>query len=208
MLDRMTDKARRLLVLAQEEARAFGHPFVGTEHLLISMATEEDSATARLFSELGVEADSIRDVLREIVGEGQEQSTSHIPLTVRVKQALMEAARIADPSVHQAPITVIHVLLGVLSVNGSVAVQVLETLGIAVHDVRTAALYELARVGITVRLPNPEPEVLLEIRRSDLSDDDLAIVVDELRDIINTLRRLHYKTRKEQERRQQAAEAE
>src|SRR5690348_15244617 len=88
MFERFTDRARRVVVLAQEEARTLNHNYIGTEHLLLGLIGESDGLAARALRQLEVSLDVVRSQVEEIIGRGQAAPAGHIPFTPRAKKVL------------------------------------------------------------------------------------------------------------------------
>jgi prophage maintenance system killer protein len=151
---RFTDRARRVVVLAQQEARLLQHGYIGTEHLLLGLLREGDGVAAKTLESLGVSREAVRGQVEEIIGRGLNPPPSHIPFTPRAKKVLELSLREALALGHNY-IGTEHLLLGLLCEGKGVAAQVLVRLG-ADHDrVRDRALDMLTgRIG----LPVPEAE--------------------------------------------------
>jgi len=133
MFERFTDRARRVIVLAQEEARLLQHNYIGTEHLLLGLIHESEGVAARVLDGLG--AGSLEDAriqVEEIVGPGQQAPSGHIPFTLRAKKVLEVALREALRLEHNY-IGTEHILLALTKSEG-VAVQVLDGLGVTDLD--------------------------------------------------------------------------
>jgi ATP-dependent Clp protease ATP-binding subunit ClpC len=136
MFERFTDRARRVVVLAQEEARLLNHNFIGTEHLLLGLLRESDGVAARALSELAISLDVVRSKVEEMIGVGQASpEAGHIPFTPRAKKVLEMALREALGLGHNY-IGTEHLLLGLLREGGGVAAQVLVGLGAELQAVR------------------------------------------------------------------------
>src|SRR5215468_8130378 len=88
MFERFTDRARRVIVLAQEEARSLSHNYIGTEHLLLGLIREDEGIAAKALTALDIELDAVRERIEEIIGLGTEQEDGHIPFTPRAKRVL------------------------------------------------------------------------------------------------------------------------
>jgi len=129
MFERFTDRARRALVLSQEESRLLNHGYIGTEHLLLGLLAEEKGVAAQVLAELGVTPVSARDHVKEIVGVGEESPTGHIPFTPRAKKVfelgLQEALQLGHNYIGTE-----HFLLGMIAEGGGVGVEVLRRLGV------------------------------------------------------------------------------
>ena len=112
MFERFTDRARRVVVLAQEEARLLKHGYIGTEHILLGLIREDQGIAAKALKRAGRRAlDDVRDRVREIIGEGDEDGSGHIPFTPRAKQVLELSLREALQLGHTY-IGTEHILLG------------------------------------------------------------------------------------------------
>jgi prophage maintenance system killer protein len=121
---RFTDRARRVLVLAQDEARERGHGFVGTEHLLLGLLAEEEGVAALVLGSLGISLEETRDRVEEIAGHGQEAPPAHIPFTLPARQVLERSLQEALHLGHQYVGTE-HLLLSLIAEGDGIAAQVL-----------------------------------------------------------------------------------
>lgn len=128
MFERFTDRARRVVVLAQENARLLNHDYIGTEHLLLGLIQEGEGVAAQGLLNLGIRLDSARSEVAETVGRGGQAPAGHISFTPRAKKALELSLREALRLRHDY-IGTGHILLGLLREGDGVAVQVLEKLG-------------------------------------------------------------------------------
>ena len=88
MFERFTDRARRVVVLAQEEAKMLNHNYIGTEHILLGLIHEGEGVAAKALESLGISLDAVREQVQDIIGQGQQQPTGHIPFTPRAKKVL------------------------------------------------------------------------------------------------------------------------
>jgi ATP-dependent Clp protease ATP-binding subunit ClpC len=134
MFQRFTDRARRVVVQAQEEARALGHSFIGTEHLLLAL-THEGGVAPKALEALGIGPEAVRQRVEEAVGRTELSITAHIPFTPRTRDALQNALLES----HQLGHTYIgteHILLGVLREGEGVGARVLTELGADLNEVR------------------------------------------------------------------------
>jgi ATP-dependent Clp protease ATP-binding subunit ClpC len=130
MFERFTDRARRVVVLAQEEARMLNHPYVGTEHILLALIGEGDGEAAQALESLEITEGAARQQVEEIVGPGQPgMQPGHLPFTPRAKKILQLSLREAIALGH-AYIGTEHILLGLIRADEGAAVQVLNGLGI------------------------------------------------------------------------------
>ncbi|MDN5920231.1 MAG: AAA family ATPase, partial [Pseudonocardia sp.] len=141
MFDRFTDGARRVVVLAQEEARMLGHNYIGTEHLLLGLLHEGVAATA--LQSLGIALGEVRKQVKEIIGQGRQPPGGHIPFTPRARNVLELALREALGLGHDHVGTE-HILLGLIREGEGVAAQVLVKLGADVDRVRRQVHQELS----------------------------------------------------------------
>ncbi|MBM7051603.1 MULTISPECIES: ATP-dependent Clp protease ATP-binding subunit [unclassified Rothia (in: high G+C Gram-positive bacteria)] len=128
MFERFTDRARRVVVLAQEEARMLNHSYIGTEHLLLGLIHEGEGIAARALESLGVTLTAVREQVQDIIGSGQQAPSGHIPFTPRAKKVLELSMREAIQLNH-GYIGTEHILLGMVRANEGVANQVLTALG-------------------------------------------------------------------------------
>ena len=128
MFERFTDRARRVVVLAQEEARMLNHNYIGTEHILLGLIHEGDGVAARALESLGISLDAVRQQVEEIIGQGQQAPSGHIPFTPRAKKVLELSLREALQLGHNY-IGTEHILLGLIREGDGVAAQVLVKLG-------------------------------------------------------------------------------
>jgi ATP-dependent Clp protease ATP-binding subunit ClpC len=135
MFERFTDRARRVVVLAQEEARLLNHNYIGTEHILLGLIHEGEGVAAKALESLGISLEAVRVQVQEIIGQGQGAPTNHIPFTPRVKQVLELSFREALQLGHDYLGTE-HLLLGLIREGEGVAAQVLMQFGADLSRVR------------------------------------------------------------------------
>ena len=135
MFERFTDRARRVIVLAQEEARNLKHNYLGTEHILLGLIREGEGVAAKALEALGVTLESVRTQVIDIIGEGQEPPSGHIPFTPRAKKVIEFAMREGLQMGHSY-IGTEHLLLGLTREADGVAAQVLIKLGADMPTVR------------------------------------------------------------------------
>jgi len=145
MFERFTERARRVVVSAQEEARDLNHSYIGTEHLLLGLMRDADSVGARALQELEIRQDAVRERVIEIIGRGKGAPSGHIPFTPRAKKVLELSLREALELKH-AYIGTEHILLGLVREGEGVAAQVLDKLGGSLSRVRDKVI-ELAPAG-------------------------------------------------------------
>ncbi len=143
MFDRFTDRARRVIVLAQDEARMLNHNYIGTEHLLLGLIHEGEGVAAKALESLGISLEAVRAQVEEIIGQGQQAPTGHIPFTPRAKKVLelsmREALQLNHPYIGTE-----HILLGLIREGEGVAAQVLIKLGADLNRVRNQVLQLLS----------------------------------------------------------------
>ena len=149
MFERFTDRARRVVVLAQEEARMLNHNYIGTEHVLLGLIHEGEGVAAKALESLGISLEAVRSQVEEIIGQGQAAPTGHIPFTPRAKKvlemSLREALQLGDNFIGSE-----HVLLGLLREGQGVGAQVLAERGVTLTALRD-------RLEDVERDPEPEP---------------------------------------------------
>ncbi len=135
MFERFTERSRRVVVLAQEEARMLNHNHIGTEHILLGLIHEGDGVAARVIESLGVTLEAARAQVREMIGEGGTAPTGHIPFTPRAKKVLELSLREALV-LKSDYIGTEHILLGLIREADGVGAQILERLGASAGSVR------------------------------------------------------------------------
>src|SRR5579864_1585644 len=141
MFERFTDRARRVVVLAQEEARMLNHNYIGTEHILLGLIHEGEGVAAKALESLGISLEAVRQQVQDIIGQGQGQGRGqgqrqgHIPFTPRAKKVLELSLREAQQLGHTYVGTE-HILLGLIGEGEGVAAQVLVKLGADHNKVR------------------------------------------------------------------------
>ena len=143
MFERFTDRARRVVVLAQEEARLLNHNYIGTEHILLGLIHEGEGVAARALQSLGIRLDSVRSQVVETIGQGHQSPSGHIPFTPRAKKVLELSLREALQLGHNY-IGTEHILLGLIREGDGVAAQVLEKLGADLPKVRHTVIQLLS----------------------------------------------------------------
>jgi ATP-dependent Clp protease ATP-binding subunit ClpC len=143
MFERFTDRARRVVVLAQDEARNLGHNYIGTEHILLGLIHEGDGVAAKALQAMDISLGSVRQQVEEIIGRGFGMPSGHIPFTPRAKKVLELSLREALQLGHNY-IGTEHILLGLIREGNGVAAQVLVQLGADLDRVR-AEVIELLR---------------------------------------------------------------
>ena len=143
MFERFTDRARRVVVLAQEEARMLNHNYIGTEHILLGLVHEGEGVAALALESLDISIESVRQQVGEIIGQGQAAPTGHIPFTPRAKKVLELSLREALQLGHNY-IGTEHILLGLIREGEGVAAQVLQKLGADLNRVRQTVIQLLS----------------------------------------------------------------
>ena len=151
--DRFNDRAKRVLALAQDEAIRFNHNYIGTEHLLLGLVREGEGVAARVLDSLGVELSKVRTAVEFIIGRGDSTtSPSEITLSPRTKKvielAIDEARKLGHSHVGTE-----HLLLGLVREGEGVAARVLDSLGVELSKLRTAAEFLIGR-GDTTTSPS------------------------------------------------------
>ena len=139
MFERFTDRARRVVVLAQDEARSLNHNYIGTEHLLLGLITEGEGVAAKALESLDINKDAVRSAVIDIIGEGEKPVEGHIPFTPRAKRVFELSLREALQLGHNY-IGTEHLLLGLLKEGEGVASQVLIKLGADLSKVRQTVI--------------------------------------------------------------------
>jgi ATP-dependent Clp protease ATP-binding subunit ClpC len=185
MFERFTDRARRVVVLSQEEARRLNHNYIGTEHVLLGLLQEEEGIAARVLSSLGVSLDETRDAVEEIIGHGTGSPADHIPFTPRAKKVLELSLREALQLGHNY-IGTEHLLLGLLREGEGVAAQVLVRLGAELSQLRSAVIHALE--GRPKRSWSEEESADNVIQSLQVENRRLRDEVDRLRAEVDRLR--------------------
>ena len=142
MFERFTDRARRVVVLAQEEARLLAHNYIGTEHLLLGLVHEGEGVGAKALEQLGISLEAVRAQVEEIIGHGGSSPSGYIPFTPRAKKVLELGLREALQLGHDF-IGTEHILLGLVREGEGVAAQVLVKMGATLDRVRSQVMMEL-----------------------------------------------------------------
>ena len=155
MFERFTDRARRVVVLAQEEARMLNHNYIGTEHILLGLIHEGEGVAAKALESLGISLDAVRQQVEEIIGQGQQAPSGHIPFTPRAKKVMELSLREALQLGHDY-IGTEHILLGLIREGDGVAAQVLVHLGADRNTVRQQV------IQLTGKQPEPGRRTLRE----------------------------------------------
>ena len=143
MFERFTDRARRVVVLAQDEARGLKHNYIGTEHLLLGLISEGEGVAAKALETMGIKGEAVRASVIEIIGEGEKPVEGHIPFTPRAKRVFELSLREALQLGHNY-IGTEHLLLGLLKEGEGVAAQVLTKQGADLAQVRQTVIQMLS----------------------------------------------------------------
>jgi len=143
MFERFTDWARRVVVLAQEEARMLDHNYIGTEHILLGLIREGEGVAAKAIESLGISLETVREQVEEIIGQGRQAPSRHIPFTPRATKVLELSLREARRTGHH-DIGTEHILLGLVREGEGVAAQVLGSMGADLTRVRQQVIQLLA----------------------------------------------------------------
>ncbi|WP_275040141.1 Clp protease N-terminal domain-containing protein, partial [Bifidobacterium cuniculi] len=139
MFERFTDRARRVIVLAQEEARALQHNYIGTEHLLLGLIREGEGVAAKALEAKGVTLEDTRKQVEEMIGKGNAAPNGHIPFTPHAKQVLELSLREALQLGHSY-IGTEHILLGLIREGEGVGTQVLIKMDVDLGELRTTTI--------------------------------------------------------------------
>jgi ATP-dependent Clp protease ATP-binding subunit ClpC len=171
VFERFTDRARRVVVLAQEEARTLNHNYIGTEHLLLGLLAESDGVAAQALEAMDISLDGVREQVEDIIGHGGKPPGVHIPFTPRAKKVLELSLREALQLGHNY-IGTEHILLGLIREGEGVAAQVLTKLGADLQRVRQQVIQLLS--GYTgSEVIDPERDL---VRRLDQAVERLDMV--------------------------------
>ncbi|GAB2567008.1 ATP-dependent Clp protease ATP-binding subunit [Leucobacter ruminantium] len=162
MFERFTDRARRVVVLAQEEAKMLNHNYIGTEHILLGLIHEGEGVAAKALEQLDISLDAVRAQVTDIIGTGQQPPAGHIPFTPRAKKVLELSLREALQLGHNY-IGTEHILLGLIREGEGVAAQVLVKLGADLNRVRQTVIqllsgYQAGKESATVGAPEQQGE--------------------------------------------------
>ena len=146
MFERFTERARQVVVLAQEEARTLKHNYIGTEHILLGLLREEEGLAARVLESLDITVERVRAQVVRIVGSGEEVTSGQIPFTPRAKKVLELALREALSLGHNY-IGTEHILLGLVRLNEGVAARVLLDFDADCEKIRNEVIRMLSGPG-------------------------------------------------------------
>jgi ATP-dependent Clp protease ATP-binding subunit ClpA len=167
MFERFTDRARRVVVLAQEEARLLSHSYIGTEHILLGLIHEGEGVAAKALESLGISLEAVRNQVEEIIGQGGTSPSGHIPFTPRAKKVLELSLREALQLGHNY-IGTEHILLGLIREGEGVSAQVLVKLGADLSSVRQQVIRLLSDYD------SPDRRVMISERMRSLTLDALV----------------------------------
>ena len=184
MFERFTDRARRVVVLAQEESQRLSHNYIGSEHLLLGLLAEQEGVAARALESLNVTLTAAREQVEEIIGPGQQKPSGHIPFTPRAKKILELSLREAL-TMGSEVIDTQHLLLGLIDEGDGVGAQILQRLGATAQAVREAVarLITAEPEAAEVTGPGSEPRAVSVTRRVRIRVDALTEVKDLLASI-------------------------
>ena len=155
--DKFTERARRVLALAQEEAQRFNHNYIGTEHLLLGLIREGEGVAAKVLANLGVDLNRVRSAVEHIIGRGDRPVVGEVGLTPRSKKVIELAVNEARRLNHHY-IGTEHLLLGLIREGEGIAAGVLESLGINLERVRTQTIQVLSQSSTPVHMPPVVPD--------------------------------------------------
>jgi hypothetical protein len=176
MLERFTDRARRVVKLAEEEARRLNHNYIGTEHILLGLIREGEGVAAKALESLGISLDAVRQQVEEIIGQGQQAPFDVIPFTPRSKKVLELSLRESQQLGHNY-IGTEHILLGLIREGDGVAAQVLVKLGADLNRVRQQVIQLIAAQQQPGHLPPREGVPVTEVQaRLDAIEGRLAAI--------------------------------
>jgi uncharacterized damage-inducible protein DinB len=174
--DRFTERARKVLQLAQEEAQRFNHNYIGTEHILLGLIREGDGVAARILANLGIELHNLRSSVEFIIGRGDGGRVGEIGLTPRAKRVIELAMDEAHRLNHHY-IGTEHLLLGLVREGEGIAAGVLESLGVSLEKVR-AQVIEVLKSSSGYSAQGGEPEPAQAVTRPALSVELITTLFD------------------------------
>ena len=173
MFERFTDRARRVLVLAQEEAKELNHNFIGTEHIMLGLLKEGEGIAAKALESLGASIDAAREKLREAAGPVSSSSTASPPFTPKAKKVLESSLREALRLGHSY-IGTEHMLLGLLQEEEGIAISILEDIGVDVSKIRDTVLSMMENSGTGSATSQPSSS-----SKADAADAGGSAVLDQ-----------------------------
>src|SRR5438309_7116340 len=177
--DKFTERARKVLTLAQEEAQRFNHNYIGTEHLLLGLVREGDGVAAKVLANMGVELNKVRSAVEFIIGRGDRMVMGEIGLTPRAKKVIELAVDEARRLNHHY-IGTEHLLLGLVREGEGIGAGVLESLGVSLDKVRAQVIHVLSHGAVSLpREPGPGARTpMLDYVGSDVTAAARAGVLD------------------------------
>jgi ATP-dependent Clp protease ATP-binding subunit ClpC len=179
MFERFTDRARRVIVAAQSEARGLDHNYIGPEHILLGLIGEGSGVGVKAFASMGISTDAVRQRVEQVIGRGQGASQGHIPFTPPAKKVLELSLREALDLGHTY-IGTEHLLLGLIREDEGVAAQVLAGFGVDLHRARQQVIVLLAgRDPEAPAAPGPALADDLRVRLASMADR-LAVIESRL----------------------------
>jgi ATP-dependent Clp protease ATP-binding subunit ClpC len=187
MFERFTDRARRVVVLAQEEARLLNHSYIGTEHILLGLIHEGEGVAAKALESLGISLEAVRNQVEEIIGQGGSSPSGHIPFTPRAKKVLELSLREALQLGHNY-IGTEHILLGLVREADSGAAQVLAGRGVNLDTARQEVARQLA-TGAGERPAAPTPSRVGLLADIEALYNEIAMLAGEVARLRGLLRR-------------------
>ncbi len=205
MFERFTERARKVVVKAQDEARFLKQNYIGTEHILLGLIDEKEGIASKVFQELGISINDIRAAIKDVVTEGTSESYEHIPFTPRAKKVLELSLREALQMGHNY-IGTEHVLLGLLREGEGVAARVLNSLGVTLNSVKikvreifnTQSLYSDPKSGARTGMPKRTLKMLEQFGKELTllaSEDKLDPVVGRKKEIDRIIQILSRRTK-------------
>ena len=159
MFERFTDRARQVVVLAQDEARGLKHNYLGTEHILLGLLREEEGLAARVLESLDITVEEVRAQVVRIVGEGDELKSGQMPLAPRAKKVLELALREALSLGHNY-VSTEHILLGLVRENEGVAARILLDFDADAEKIRNEVIRRLSGPGLHEQSAVREPRTI------------------------------------------------
>ncbi|MET4671492.1 MULTISPECIES: Clp protease N-terminal domain-containing protein [unclassified Streptomyces] len=204
VFDHYDNWARRVVVLAQEEARSLNHNYIGTEHILLGLIHQGEGVAAKALESLGISLQAVRQQAEEVIGLGQETPTGHLPFTPRAKTVLLELSLHEARQLGHTHIGTEHILLGLIRKDDGVGVQLLVMLGADLSRLRQQVIQEIAeRNHVVVHEPGTSQNdsrvwPLLDQCGSDLTEAAQRSVLDpvvgrdrEVERVVEVLTRRH-----------------
>ena len=180
MFERLTDRARRVVVLSQEEARLLAHNYIGTEHLLLGLIHEGEGIAALALQANGVDLEKVRARVEEVIGTGEVAPAGHIPFTPRARKVLELSLREALQLGH-AYLGTEHLLLGLIREGEGMGAQLLDFLGVDLGELRRKTL-EITGVGVPAA-PTAVPAAIRRRVTAELMTDLEREIVQDLGDV-------------------------